>query len=394
MEHVWDSLWSEWATGQPGRQAAVRVLQLAVQPVQPSADAVIRGESAQPFVLSLDRAGAAYFVVSPAVTRDEPRESAAESDLAAVTAAETPLDAPTAGSAERAGTVTFAGGAMATFGAHSQIVADTAANFAVLYSEDFQSALVVNMVNKTLLEGGPGNFPELGRGQDDVLDLTGDFSAGFGLPSQPGDIDMVLLGAGQDYNLIASEDNVAPGETMTIHGVQLGAGNNVIFDGSAETDGSFVFLGSQAGDTFLGGDGDDVIFGLGGGDTLAGGGGADRFVYLGASQSSGANYDTLGDFDPGADRIDLAGTVAGFGAAVTGGTLSHATFDADLGTAMAGLGAAQAAWFAPDNGDLAGTIFLVVDANGVAGYQEGEDYVFAVGGAPLADLTGHGDIFI
>ena len=60
----------------------------------------------------------------------------------------------------------------------------------------------------------------------------------------------------------------------------------------------------------------------------------------------------------------------------------------------AGLGAGQAVWFAPDAGDLAGTIFLVVDANGIAGYQAGEDYVFAVAGAPLADLTGHTDIFV
>ena len=56
--------------------------------------------------------------------------------------------------------------------------------------------------------------------------------------------------------------------------------------------------------------------------------------------------------------------------------------------ALGGLGAGQAVWFAPDAGDLAGTIFLVVDGNGVAGYQAGEDYVFAIGGAPLADLTG------
>jgi len=392
MEHVWDSLWSSWTSSLPERQAAVRLVQLAVQGIHPSAEGAIRFDSTAPTILTFDRA--AFFAV-PAIVLDEPRDDAAERESAlASTSAETPLDAPTTDSGQRAGTVTFAGSATATFGAQSQIFADPAANFAVLYSEDFQSALVVNLLNKTLLEGGPGNFPELSHGPDDVLNLTGDFSSGFGLPSQPGDIDMVLLGAGQDYNLISSEDNVAAGETMTIHGVQLGAGNRVIFDGSAETDGSFVFLGSEAGDTFLGGDGDDVIYGLGGGDSLAGGGGADRFVYLSASQSSGTDYDTLGDFDPGADRIDLASTVAGFGAAVTAGALSNATFNVDLGTAMAGLGAAQASWFAPDAGDLAGTIFLVVDANGVAGYQEGEDYVFAIGGSPLADLTGHTDFFV
>ena len=50
--------------------------------------------------------------------------------------------------------------------------------------------------------------------------------------------------------------------------------------------------------------------------------------------------------------------------------------------------------YAPDAGDLAGKLFLVVDANGVAGYQEGEDYVFALAGTTLADLGGHTDFFI
>ena len=35
-------------------------------------------------------------------------------------------------------------------------------------------------------------------------------------------------------------------------------------------------------------------------------------------------------------------------------------------------------------------IFLVVDANGVAGYQEGEDYVFALTGTPLPTSRPHG----
>ena len=120
----------------------------------------------------------------------------------------------------------------------------------------------------------------------------------------------------------------------------------------------------RLGDLFIGGAGDDRIFGLGGADILAGGGGADMFVYRVASDSSGADYDTIGDFDPALDRIDLpARRSAGFGAAIEGGTLSAASFDDDLAAALGGLGADQAVWFAPDAGDLAGTIFLVVDGN-------------------------------
>jgi hypothetical protein len=32
--------------------------------------------------------------------------------------------------------------------------------------------------------------------------------------------------------------------------------------------------------------------------------------------------------------------------------------------------------FTPDGGNLAGHTFLVVDVNGAAGYQAGQDYVF------------------
>ena len=268
------------------------------------------------------------------------------------------------------------------------------ANYVVVYSEDFKDALVYDAVTRTLLTGGPGDWPELGAGPDDTLELSGDLSAGFTLPQQPAGIDRIVLRPGNDYNLVATDDNVAPGDTLTIDAQPLGADNGVMFDGSAETDGNFEFFGSQTDDFFFGGEGDDRVVGNRGGDTLTGGGGSDVFVYFGAADSSGADYDTIADFDPAADRIDLPGTVAGFADAIEGGALSTATFNDDLAAAAAGLAADQAVWFAPDQGDLAGQIFLIVDGNGLPGYQEGEDYVIAVGGAPLADLTGHTDIFI
>ena len=106
-------------------------------------------------------------------------------------------------------------------------------------------------------------------------------------------------------------------------------------------------------------------------------------------------FDTLADFNPAEDRDRPAGQRHRLCRRDRHGALSLASFNADLGAALGGLGASQAGFFAPDAGDFAGKIFLVVDANGVAGYQAGEDYVFAVTGAPLADLTAHGtDIFV
>ena len=227
----------------------------------------------------------------------------------------------------------------------------------------------------------------------DTLALSGDFSSGFTLSSNPAEVGQVLLAGGHDYVLAATDAFLAAGRTLVIDGQALGGGH-VMFDGSAETNGRFAFHGSDSDDYFFGGAGADSIRGLGGADVLSGGNGADTFVYVAAGDSTGADYDLLADFDPAVDRIDLPGTVSGFAAAVASGSLSDASFDDDLGAALGGLGAGQAVWFAPDAGDHAGEIFLVVDGNGVAGYQEGEDYVFGIAGSPLADLTGHIGFFV
>ena len=258
---------------------------------------------------------------------------------------------------------------------------------------DLQTGLVIDTHTKTLLQGGPGDHPQFGAGTNDTVELEGDYSAGFALGT-PDYAEQVIAHAGNNYNLIADDNNVAAGGTLTINAMPLRAANYIIFDGTAETDGRFIFYGSDMGDVFLGGAGDDLLYGLGGGDTLSGGGGRDTFTYYDAAQSSGPAYDILADFDPTADRIDLQVSVTGFDAAVEGGTLSTASFSDDLAAALAGLGAGHAMFYAPDAGDLAGNVFLVVDANGIAGYQEGEDYVFALPGTTLGDLTGHTDFFI
>ena len=40
------------------------------------------------------------------------------------------------------------------------------------------------------------------------------------------------------------------------------------------------------------------------------------------------------------------------------------------------MGAGQAVLFAPTSGTLAGNVFLIADANGIAGYQADADFVF------------------
>ena len=56
----------------------------------------------------------------------------------------------------------------------------------------------------------------------------------------------------------------------------------------------------------MGTPGDDVITGLAGADRLTGGNGRDTFAYTGLRDGS----DTITDFAPGVDRIDLSAVVA------------------------------------------------------------------------------------
>jgi 2',3'-cyclic-nucleotide 2'-phosphodiesterase (5'-nucleotidase family) len=69
--------------------------------------------------------------------------------------------------------------------------------------------------------------------------------------------------------------------------------------------------GTPGRDTLTGTAADDVITGGPGGDRLTGGGGGDRFVYLGLRDAG----DTIEDFTPYADTIDLAGLLSSLGIA-------------------------------------------------------------------------------
>jgi serralysin len=139
---------------------------------------------------------------------------------------------------------------------------------------------------------------------------------------------------------------------------------------------------------FTGSDGADWLFGGGGGDTLTGGLGADTFHYDAVSQSTSTGFDRLFGFDDAVDKIDLPFAVDAFRAPASG-NLSIATFDSDLATAFAGLTNNQPGMFTATGGDMAGRTFLVIDANGSAGYQAGSDYVIEIV-APVTPLDNPG----
>jgi len=134
-----------------------------------------------------------------------------------------------------------------------------------------------------------------------------------------------------------------------------------------------------------------VLNGGAGADTMTVSTGHDVFVYGAASDSTGPTYDTIIGLDTTRDMFHLNSAVTGIDGAVTSGMLdSGANFNtelaADIGAGQ--LGANHAVLFTATSGNLAGHTFLIVDTNGVAGYQAGADLVIDVtGGSHLNGLS-------
>lgn len=226
----------------------------------------------------------------------------------------------------------------------------------------------------------------VGGGGADQLGLRGNYVLTFQSATMSG-VETLALLSGKDtrfgalgpdygYAITLHNDNVASGQQLSINASQLRAGETLSLDGSAELDGTLRVLAGQGNDTVHGGAMGDFLFGGLGQDSLRGAGGADTYFYRVAAESTSTGYDRIDGFDFAVDKLDLPGTHNSYGQ-VAGGTLNSGTFDANLASAMTGaLDPSEAIFFTPNAGSLAGRLFLVVDQNGIAGYQAGEDFVF------------------
>ena len=191
------------------------------------------------------------------------------------------------------------------------------------------------------------------------------------------------LAAGDSYNLTLNSATVAGGQTLTIQASGLGAGDSLTLNGSAVDGNLVVYAGS--GSSFIEG-------GLGA-DKLYAGSGADTFAYAAVGDSTGATFDTITGFNTGSDKIDLIGSLSGvtaIDAAVATGVLGPTNFNTvlahDIGAGQ--LQAGGAVLFTPSSGGYAGGTFLIIDENGVAGYQAGQDLVIELShGVSLASLS-------
>jgi len=238
----------------------------------------------------------------------------------------------------------------------------------------------------------PADHVDGGAGTNDQIAVQGDYSAGMTLSGASiVNVEVLAMLPGFNYHFITANDLVGTGKSFAFWSVSMTSANHVFIDGSAETDGSFRFFLGAGNDTAIGGSGADTFYGGDGADDLTGGGGADTFSYLAVSNSTGVNFDLVHDFDVGVDRFDLPGAaVTGIDATVASGALTTASFDSDLAAAVGAgnLAAQHAVLFTPSSGDYPSHTFLIVDANGTAGYQAGADFVFDVTGMSGTLTTG------
>lgn len=217
------------------------------------------------------------------------------------------------------------------------------------------------------IDGGDGT---------DILTLEGDYSGGVVFTAATvTNVETIQLAGSFQFDLTLHEDTVGAGQSCTI----TGGPAQVSVDASADSDATLIKLVGWTGeDTLLGGAGVNILQGRNNADFMNGGGGNDTFVYSTAMESTSFHYDTIEGFDfRNTDLFDLWFEVDGIDGNVTSGALSVATFDTDLAGAVNGaeLGAHNALIFRPNSGDLDGELFLIVDVNGTAGYQNSADLV-------------------
>ncbi|HEY1709442.1 MAG TPA: calcium-binding protein [Rhizomicrobium sp.] len=247
------------------------------------------------------------------------------------------------------------------------------------------------------LIGGAGN---------DTLELGGDYSGGLTFAANSlTSVETIVLDNGGVYNLVSDDGNVAAGTTLTVDASALGFGETVSFDGSAETDGSFAFIGATVpGSVYIGGAQADTFDLTGSYAQATGNGGADTFTldadgdalltYHSAADSTSTTYDTIVNANFSGLTLAIPGVpVAAIDATVATGDLNTATFDSDLAAAIGSsqLAAGDAVIFSPTGGSLGttGHSFLIVDMNGTAGYQAGVDLVIDITGYSGTLSTGN-----
>jgi Ca2+-binding RTX toxin-like protein len=183
---------------------------------------------------------------------------------------------------------------------------------------------------------------------------------------------------GSSYNLTLANGNVGAGDTLTIEASGLTSSDTLKLYGAAVSSGNLDISAGAGNDTLIGGGGTNTFDGGLGADKMTAGSGVNYFQYNSVAESTSTGFDTIVNFNASNDKFMFLGampSISGIDATVTSGTLGATHFDIqlaqDIGASQ--LGIHEAVLFTPTAGTYAGDTFLVVDVNGVAGYQAGQD---------------------
>lgn len=277
-----------------------------------------------------------------------------------------------------------------------------------VYAGQGNDRLIGGAQNDGFFFGNSGNFSAAdqidgGLGSDDQVALRGNYGAIVFNNSTVTNVETIALlsatntrfasgGTAFNYDLTLADGNHVTG-TMTVTGNTLQANETMRVNAAAETTGYLRLIGGAGNDTLIGGQAGNQLFGGLGADDLTAGNGVDTFVYRAAAQSTGSNFDQIFGFNANQDKIDFLGEVGAYSDTALG-TLNESSFDATLTSGLANvLGAGEWALFDATGGDMNGRRFLIVDANGVDGYQSGEDYVIELVNS-TGDLPTAPDFFI
>ncbi len=152
-----------------------------------------------------------------------------------------------------------------------------------------------------VLKGGRGNdWIEGGTGADKLYGGIGNDTI-----LQDGSDRLLNGGGGNDTLVLTAATNVnLSARDQTLGDAAHTSGFENVDANAIAT--NLTLTGSFAGNQIRGGQGDDTIAGGRGADQVAGGLGNDTFVFTDIADSRAAHADTIADFTPGQDVIDLS----------------------------------------------------------------------------------------
>jgi Ca2+-binding RTX toxin-like protein len=148
-------------------------------------------------------------------------------------------------------------------------------------------------------------------------------------------------GNSYDYSVATSDGNVAAGGVLTVMATGLQPGEDLVFNGSAESDGGFRIFAGRGTDTLTGGGGSDGFFfgadgNLTAADAVNGGGGIDTLALRGHYGGAGAVVFQNGSFT----GIEVVALLSGL-TNEYGGPIAAGGYDYDLTLADGNVAAGQ-----------------------------------------------------